>query len=307
MTSSKIKKETMPVIEKSKDLPSQAVSHKTAKTGLLFLIFAAFLAVWLFFALDKKPQKPIVPSPKKTEQVLKTIEPSVSIKTVLPHSAEVKANQPEEKTLQQTPLKDMERQKNQAYIDSLQTEIKVLKNQLENLSHQNIEEKKYADSLLALYDAIQKGRPFKKEIARVLKINPTDTLALSVQEKTNVWAATGIPTLTELQIIFQKESQNAEQSFYIHPQMNWQDEVIAFFKSAIHVRPIQIKQKNLKGVYILYAIEDALNSGHLDKAVSLLNKLSASEKMLLSTFIKQAEMRLQINTLLQQYISHSGE
>ena len=89
--------------------------------------------------------------------------------------------------------------------------------------------------------------------------------------------------------------------------MSWQDEIIAFFKSVIRVRPLQVSQKELKGVALLYAASDELKAGHLDLAVTYLNKLPAAEKMLLRTFIRQAEMRLQMNTLLQQYLNHSGE
>ena len=309
MTSSQNKKETKKIPNQPSDNIPQINHHKTAKIGLLFLAFTIILLGWLYFALNQKPQKPIIPQSTQKEKLLKTIEPHFPVKTETVSSIDKISDSftPQKATLSKTSLPTIETQENKTYIASLQKEVKELKEQIQNLSHRNIEEKKYADSLLALYDAIQNGRPFKKEIARVLSINSTDSLALSVEEKTGVWAATGIPTMTELKLIFKKEVRQIEQSFYIHPQMNWQDEIIAFFKSAVRVRPLQITQKNLKGISILYAIEEELNADHLEKAISRRNKLPSTQKMLFSTFIKQAEMRLQIDLLFQQYIHNSGE
>ena len=301
MASSKSKKEIQPASAQPKAETEVKNNGKVVKSGILFLIFVLLLGAWLYYALEKKPQKPIIPPRVQTERVLKPIA-RPAVPAVSAPKAEEHASPTAE--ISKPVVAEPNRQ---AYIESLQAEIKQLKNQIETLSHQNIEEKKYADALLGLYDAVQNGRPFKKELGRVLKINSADPLALSIEEKAGVWAATGIPTLTELQRIFNEESHNAEQSFYIHPQMSWQDEIIAFFKSVIRVRPLQVSQKELKGVALLYAASDELKAGHLDLAVTYLNKLPAAEKMLLRTFIRQAEMRLQMNTLLQQYLNHSGE
>ena len=287
MASSKSKKEIQPASAQPKAETEIKNNGKVVKSGILFLIFVLLLGAWLYYALEKKPQKPIIPPRVQTERVLKPIA-RPAVPAVSAPKAEEHASPTAE--ISKPVVAEPNRQ---AYIESLQAEIK--------------QEKKYADALLGLYDAVQNGRPFKKELGRVLKINSADPLALSIEEKAGVWAATGIPTLTELQRIFNEESHNAEQSFYIHPQMSWQDEIIAFFKSVIRVRPLQVSQKELKGVALLYAASDELKAGHLDLAVTYLNKLPAAEKMLLRTFIRQAEMRLQMNTLLQQYLNHSGE
>ena len=179
-------------------------------------------------------------------------------------------------------------------------EIAALRNQINTLK--DAQNKTVVDTL-ALYHLMTNGYPYRAALQKVLASDSQNVFAVRVQQELAGFELTGIPTLTQLQHMYAQDAKMAAYSFYVKKEsMTWQENVRAFLKSLVQVRPLHIADTDVTGVKILYKAQDELEAGHIQKALMLLKRLPTEQSVLMADFIRNASARVTLHQMMTSLI-----
>ena len=175
-------------------------------------------------------------------------------------------------------------------IEEMEKELNSLK------ERQN---QKIIDSLF-LYYLISTGRPYQKQLQKVLLNDPQNIFAIQVQQQLGSFGITGIPTLPQLQQFYVQEAKIVAYSFHTKEKtLSWTENIRVFFKSLIQIRPLVIQDKNLTGMNILYKAHDQLKEGQLQKMIDTLKNLPPEQYLLMTDFIQNASARITLDKIIK--------
>lgn len=266
----------------------------------LLAVVVLYIYVIMIPSLSVKPIY-VMKTPNTTAPVpslLTSAEPADFLKTTptdagTPSAEEAKAVSDETENLNETVIEPMIEEKETQTVSALQEELETLK------STQN----KTLIDTLTLYHLMANGYPYRSVLQKVLAADPQNVFAVRVQKELAAFELTGIPTLTQLQHMYAQDAKMAAYSFYVKKEpMTWQENIRAFLKSLVQIRPTHITDSDLTGPKILYKAQDELNAGHLQRAVDLLQKLPTEQSVLMADFIRNASARMTLNQIMTSLI-----
>ncbi len=142
-----------------------------------------------------------------------------------------------------------------------------------------------------LRDAIRQATPFKKELGLVkrLSIGNADMMkAIAILEPIS---SEGLPTVTVLKYQFTKTAQDIIKAAHQTAEQSWVDRVMNRLKGLITIRKIKNDGDVTPGALVSRA-EDALDSGRLDEALTILSKLTGNAGQAAAAWIKAARSRV---------------
>ncbi len=282
-------KKTTPDTKKKETKPFKRL--RLILWGLVCVLLGIVLYVYGFMIpnLSVRPVY-VAKTPKAPEPVLTL--PADEIPTpVLP--TPTIAETPEEPE-QQIVVEIIEQEKDES------EETAVLKAQIDALK--KADTKTLVDTL-TLYHLMANGHPYRNILKKVLSNRPDNPFAARVQSKLTDFELTGIPTLNQLQQMYLQDAKMAAHSFYVKKDtLSWQDNIRAFLKSLVQIRPTKIDDKDLTGVKILYKAGDELKAGNIQKAVTLLQKLPPEQAVLMADFMRNATARVTLNNIMTTLI-----
>ena len=317
MTKKTIKKKTTLVTSSSKqepELQSQEPLSQNNSSSLLipcfirkvFWIIAFFLAiVVLYIYIIMIPRvssvKPIyiTPTPNVVAPIPSLLENGNKILKTIPTNSNPIQNIEPEPILKMNVTED-------APVDEVQPQPENLDEILalqKEISHLNQIQKTQLIDTLNLYHLIINGYPFRTVLNKILSENPQNIFALRVQEKLSDFELTGIPTLLQLQKLYAQEAKMTAFSFYVKKEpMTWQENIKAFLKSLVQIRPIHITSQELIGPKILYKAHDELSEGRIQNVLDILQKLPPEQYVLMADFIRNASARLTAQQIITSLI-----
>lgn len=271
-------------------LKESEARSKVLKNGIFFLFFLIILGGLAFYAIEEKPKKPfILPTLPQMQPSKETPTYPIQVQKEQPTlPSEIHIVQNENTDLTER-IRALETQN-----DSLRSENAALKLKLQNADEMPL-------LMTHLIERMYQGRPFEDALQNLLAKDPSNPFGIKVESLLGLYAASGIPTLQGLTQLFFQNAQMTEQSFYIKTRnMTWQDEILAFLKTIIRIRPQQIDATNLNGINVIFVAEDEMKNGHIEKTLALLDKLAPEQKIFMQSFIHKAKAYLIMQTLLNE-------
>lgn len=211
----------------------------------------------------------------------------------IPATEEAETVAEETENLNETVIEPMIEEKETQTVTALREELDAFK---------NAQNKTLIDTL-TLYHLMASGYPYQSVLQKVLAADPQNVFAVRVQKELASFGLTGIPTLTQLQHMYAQDAKMAAYSFYVKKEpMTWQENIRAFLKSLVQIRPTHIADKDLSGPKILYKAQDELEAGHIQKAINLLKRLPTEQSVLMADFIRNASARVTLNQIMTSLI-----
>ena len=188
-------------------------------------------------------------------------------------------------------------------LDELNEKIHQL--ELENLSLKEKTSSSEKSNMLTarLVNEIHNGKPFKASLDALLKENPTDSFALTVQEKLGDYALSGIATAEGLKEMFSSQLKMAQNSLYAGKDNDsWNQKCTNFFKSLVHVYPQDVDDQETNPDNLLFLIRQQVNDGQFESAITNIEKLPDSSKQFLINFVQNAKRYIEMQKVINGYL-----
>lgn len=189
-------------------------------------------------------------------------------------------------------------------LDELNQKIHQL--ELENLTlkEKTSSSEKSISLTVQLMNEIYAGKPFKATINALLKQDPLNSFALTVQEEMNDYADKGVATTAQLKELFYSGMKMAQNSLYVsQPDASWNEKWLNFFKSLVQVYPEEIKEDETDAKNLLFLARKQIQAEQFEQAVNTIAKLPAEVKEPLNGFIQRAVIHIEAEKIIKNYLN----
>lgn len=142
-----------------------------------------------------------------------------------------------------------------------------------------------------LRDAMRRPTPFVKELKLVKRLSAGNTDMLKAVDVLEPKSAKGISTIADLRKTFQQTAQDIVKADNMSSEQTWVDRILNRVKGLVTVRKIGEEGK-ISPPAVVSRVEEALESGNLEKALKLLSRLQGKAAEAAGTWVKNASARI---------------